>query len=79
MANRSALLAFPIAFTLAFPALAQDQTPPAEKGARILILGLDVLLQSIPQYELPVVLENGDILIRRIQKPQPTTETSREE
>ena len=66
------------AYTYAF---AQEAAPPPQmptpttaedNGARKLIEGLGILLRSIPQYELPEVLENGDILIRRIPKPQQT-------
>ncbi|MGB0749965.1 MAG: hypothetical protein ACPGO3_14580 [Magnetospiraceae bacterium] len=36
-----------------------------EQAARALMMTLEVLLGSIPQYEAPVILPNGDILIRR--------------
>jgi hypothetical protein len=32
---------------------------------------LDLIIQAIPQYEMPEVLENGDILIRRKPAPPP--------
>ena len=38
----------------------------AEEAAQRLILALELMLQAIPQYAMPEVLENGDIIIRRI-------------
>jgi len=40
----------------------------AEEGARTLLRALDALMASIPHYELPQVLENGDIIIRRVPR-----------
>jgi hypothetical protein len=37
----------------------------ARQGMERLMQALDLLLQSIPQYELPVINDNGDIIIRR--------------
>ena len=39
-----------------------------EQGARMIINALKLVLKTIPQYELPEVLDNGDIIIRRVQK-----------
>lgn len=56
-------------------ALAQQDTPRAEQqspgalateGLEKLMLALELMLQAIPQYEMPEVLENGDIIIRRV-------------
>ncbi len=38
----------------------------ATEGVQKLMLALELLLQAIPQYEMPEVLENGDIIIRRV-------------
>lgn len=72
------------ALTLApLGSVAQDDTGPvpdeqldeavkaAEEAARNLMNILSLLVRAIPQYEAPVVLDNGDILIRRIHKDVP--------
>ncbi len=56
-------------------ALAEEQAPlqpdddsPSEmarEGVEKLMRALSLLVESIPQYEMPEVLENGDIIIRR--------------
>ena len=52
------------------------QTPPSqqkkpedmiEDGMRMILNALSLILKSIPQYKAPEVLENGDIIIRRVQ------------
>ena len=57
----------------AAPAPAQE-VPPAElegaeelarEGVQRLIQALELLLMAIPQYDPPVLNENGDIIIRR--------------
>jgi len=55
-------------------------TPPqdspgemAREGLEQMMRALRLLVESIPQYELPEVLENGDIIIRRKQ-PKPESE-----
>lgn len=44
-----------------------EQTPGdmAREGLEQMMRALSLLVESIPQYELPEVLENGDIIIRR--------------
>lgn len=37
----------------------------AREGLESMLRALRLLVDSIPQYELPEVLENGDIIIRR--------------
>lgn len=69
----------------------EGSTPPAvvdelETAARHLVTALELLVRSIPQYEAPEVLENGDIIIRRQRPDEPlpgptdpdTAETSTE-
>jgi len=81
---RAVLLA---SLLLAAPALAQQPPPPesgkeAEELAREaldkLMRAMGKLIQSIPQYEMPEILPNGDIIIRRKhppgQKPPPKEE-----
>jgi hypothetical protein len=70
----SALLgaaALPLAGYMA-PARAQsDETPPqspdqlAIEGVSRLMQALQLFIQQLPQYEAPVIDENGDIIIRR--------------
>ncbi len=78
----AALLACCLALALALPPAvrAQEATPgepqpgtPSEmarEGLEQMLRALRLLVQSIPQYELPEVLENGDIIIRR-KHPEP--------
>jgi len=74
---RYTLLALAIALVPA-AGLAQDKpgnTPPTGPVDEILEDVLDALrfvLRAIPQYEMPEVLPNGDIIIRRVPpKPNP--------
>ena len=50
---------------------AEDSLKEAEKlakeAAERLMLTLRMLLEYVPQYEMPEVLDNGDIIIRRKQ------------
>ncbi len=60
-----------IAFSLCVagaPALAQEKSPEelARDGLAKLLSALDLFIGSIPQYETPEILPNGDIIIRRI-------------
>jgi hypothetical protein len=45
----------------------QEQSPSdlARDGLEQMMRALGLLVKSIPQYELPEVLDNGDIIIRR--------------
>ena len=56
--------------------LSKEQTPPAqndspqrliEDGMKIILGTIRLMLQSLPQYKAPEVLDNGDIIIRRVQ------------
>lgn len=68
---RAALLAGAVALTPADGALAQEaeKTPEAlaAEGLDKLVSAISLFLQSIPQYETPEILPNGDIIIRRVQ------------
>ena len=55
----------------AAPARAEDPLDRAEDGMREILTALQLLIASIPQYEMPEVLENGDIIIRRVQPDTP--------
>jgi len=52
-----------------------EQSEKAEKaireGADKIFKALEMLIQSIPQYEPPKVLDNGDIIIRRRNPGEP--------
>lgn len=59
---------------------AQPGKPPqdspgdmAREGLEQMMQALRLLVERIPQYELPEVLENGDIIIRR-KNPKPESE-----
>ena len=89
MIRRTAILALTVAM-LSAPALAQnerllaperdDPVAMAEQAAEQLLRALRLFLGSIPTYELPEMLDNGDIIIRRKQpgaeKPVPDTDKS---
>jgi hypothetical protein len=64
------------ALLLASGPLAAQESPDdplarAEEGMRQILTALQLLLATIPQYEMPEVLENGDIIIRRVQPETP--------
>ena len=42
-----------------------DPREMLEESMRSVMMALKLFMKSIPQYETPVILENGDILIRR--------------
>ena len=82
MRNLTATLCLTIAVLLmvSTPVISADlhkvQTPPTqqknpedmiEDGMRMILHALSLILQSIPQYKAPEVLENGDIIIRRVR------------
>ena len=56
-------------------ALAEDEAAPeteqnpavlAEEAAEKLMLALELMLMAIPQYAMPEIMDNGDIVIRRL-------------
>tara|TARA_Y100001970_G_scaffold276224_2_gene378611 strand:+ start:10591 stop:10830 length:240 start_codon:yes stop_codon:yes gene_type:complete len=67
-----------IGLTFSTAVQAQEQKPDVmiEQGAKMIFDALDLVLKAIPQYEAPKILENGDILIRRIN---PKTEKKEKE
>ncbi|MEX2644113.1 MAG: hypothetical protein WD270_11705 [Acetobacterales bacterium] len=52
------------------PDQSRDPAEMAEEAARQLIQALQLFFSRIPQYELPEMLPNGDIIIRRINPPE---------
>ena len=75
------LLALCLAAPPLVAATAQDAAPGkppqdtpsdlAREGLERMMRALRLLVESIPQYELPEVLENGDIIIRRKRDAAP--------
>jgi len=49
-----------------------EDTPSelAREGVERMLRALNLFIEMIPQYELPEVLENGDIIIRRKRDPK---------
>ena len=77
---------------LAAPARAGDPTPPEQsqeqqqKAAELameatqkLMQALELLIQSLPQYGMPRVEEDGSIVIPRLPKPRQTEPPAGEE
>lgn len=54
----------------------QDPAAMPEQAARQMLEALQLFLHSIPQYEMPEMLPNGDIIIRRINPPAPEPEAT---
>jgi len=68
----AALLVLAVALVTTTPAAAQDSETRSEaerqiqEGLAAVLEGLGLFMESIPRYEMPEILPNGDILIRRI-------------
>lgn len=84
MDGRLATLAIMASLSIGTPGWAQSTSPGtgdaqslAIEGMEKILKALDLLIQTIPQYAAPEVLENGDIIIRRLHpedKPKPLDE-----
>tara|TARA_E500000318_G_C3489041_1_gene183569 strand:+ start:79 stop:363 length:285 start_codon:yes stop_codon:yes gene_type:complete len=64
-----ALLGLSLSLAVATGPARAAEEPPAdtiERGAQMVLDGLRAFFSSIPQYETPEVLPNGDIIIRRV-------------
>jgi hypothetical protein len=68
-----------LALGLAAPAAGEEGAPPPgeedpeqllQESVETFMRALDALIRSIPQYEMPEITEDGDIIIRR-KKPPP--------
>lgn len=59
-------------------ATAENEPPkgPVDETLESVLDTMRFILRAIPQYEMPEVLPNGDIIIRRVQ-PEPKTEPER--
>lgn len=49
------------------PSDREDPRALLEGATRQILRALELIMGAIPQYELPKVLENGDIIIRRVR------------
>ena len=71
-----ASLAASVIFAGPLPAVAAEEETPSElarEGMERMLRAIELMIEMIPQYELPEVLENGDIIIRR-KNPLPDEE-----
>ena len=61
-------------------AMAQEKAPDelAREGMSKIISALELLISTIPTYELPEVLPNGDIIIRRRNPETPEEEPGKQ-
>lgn len=84
----AALLAVLLSFAPPGAVRAQDQSPSgeaereraeklAQEAMEKLVRAIELFLNSIPQYEMPEVTEDGDIIIRRKRRPADPDEAPR--
>ena len=52
----------------------EDPKELARQGMERMLRAIELMIEMIPQYEMPEVLENGDIIIRRKNPPKDTNE-----
>jgi hypothetical protein len=76
MTKRLAVLMLALGLGLGSPAFAQgsgEETPSelAKQGLERLLRAMEVFIEMIPEYEAPVLNENGDIIIRRKRPERP--------
>lgn len=58
--------------TIAAPALADEHEDPEElarQGMEQMLRAIELMIEMIPQYDVPIVNENGDIIIKRRNPP----------
>ncbi len=48
----------------------EDPKELARQGMERMLRAIELMIEMIPQYEMPEVLENGDIIIRRKNPPK---------
>jgi hypothetical protein len=63
------------------PESAQAPMELAREGLTKMLQALNKLIESVPQFEMPEMTENGDIIIRRKrpEAPQPTRPSAQDE
>ena len=66
---RALIIAAMLAVSLPISAQAEDKgaVEQLDKALQDVLEMLELMLKSVPQYEMPEVLPNGDIIIRRVQ------------
>ena len=62
----AALLCFSAPPVMASDEPAETPGEAAREGLEALMRAMELLIDNIPQYELPELLPNGDIIIRRV-------------
>tara|TARA_R110000772_G_scaffold268571_1_gene396458 strand:- start:200067 stop:200375 length:309 start_codon:yes stop_codon:yes gene_type:complete len=73
--RRGSAAAFALMLAAAPVATVQAQSKPAdpemllEEGTKKILRAFELFIMTIPQYEMPEVLPNGDIIIRRKNPP----------
>lgn len=74
-------LAPPVAVPLAAEEAPESESPGelARDGVERLMRALEAFIDMIPQYEMPEINENGDIIIRRKRHVEPAPEEDDEE
>lgn len=76
--RRLALGIFLAGCGLVGPAVAAEERPlddslkMFEDAAAQIMKALELMILAVPQYEAPQMLDNGDILIRRVKPREPT-------
>ncbi len=74
-----------VALTLATPAAAEEPSVGegpgelAREGIERLMQSLEAFIDMIPQYEMPEINENGDIIIRRKREASPAPQVDDDE
>jgi len=62
--------AWPVPALADEPSREESPSDLAREGVENLMRALNALIEMIPQYELPELNENGDIIIRRKRDPE---------
>ena len=81
----AAILALPVLAPVSAPALAEEPQDPDDPGSLALdgieqlMRALEAVVDMIPQYEMPEINEDGDIIIRRKRDVDPRPEADDEE
>ena len=60
------------------PSKEADPDKMLEDGMRMILSAIELFLKSIPEYNAPEILENGDIIIRRVQPTKKLPDRSNE-
>lgn len=78
---RSLILAAVLVAGMPIAAAAQDKSAGEhlDEALQDVLDTIGMVLQAVPQYELPEVLPNGDIIIRRVPPLEPPEEKPAEE